>query len=731
MKNFNIMEVFTKKILTIAVVFLLFGINLYAQNQEELFIEQLGSNEAVDIQGSNNCEPGSIIITVKSDIPYLIFDSNVIDITNVSYRAETHEYVFCHKNGSFIMTVGSPYHISKEIFVDGRENKYAFKIVAKQPTGKIFFKTNPNNAYVDFNREGLSPQLTSTPITMNAGEYNVRISKVGYFPLDTTIIVPSDGSTKMMDINLKQNFARIRLDISTSDGGQFQMYPIIEIDTAHINMTDLFDNSKLKSFDDEGSLEYFKIYKGGYIPVPEGAYNVTVSSPGFRSYATTVQTTKGTIYPLTVKLQTITGFLNVIDNGNATGAKIILNDKEIGTVPLFNYSVRAGVHKLRFAKPGYLTSENEYKVTITEDVEEDWHIAMSVFKEFFVMTNPSGAEVLINKKREGFSPVTVYLKEGTHDMLIKRVGYLDENQKITVSAKGNNKPDTIKYDMLMNYPLTIKSEEDGLSIFIKKNNRLVLSDAITPADIQLPYGDYSLVLKKDKSKRFSGTFTHNGKKNLLTVPSYSYGTFTMLSGNYFPGENMKLLSENGNRKYSLLANLQLGRFVVFPGLSTSIFRVSVFNVNQNFSNTFITDEGAFSDKKYDDYMFAGTCLFLNGEFRMGGSIIKNLDICALGTYAWYPKIDSFLSKSHINGSEMFFGIELSTRISYFNLNVKLGKEIYNGSYSFHKDKPADQFFSQEFNYDGFTLMVGFTLGQRVSASNNMLRLWNKPLFYNY
>ncbi len=731
------------KVLLAMITGLFACLNMSAQNQEELFIEPLNETEAVDIQGSENCEPGNIIITIKSDIPHLTFDSNVIDIENISYRAEAHEYVFCHKKGNFILTVSSPSHISKEIYIDGKLPKYAYKVVSKQPTGKIFFKTNPNNAFVDFRRDGLSPQLTSSPIEMNAGDYNVRITKIGYLPLDTMVVVPSDGSTKMMDISLKQDFAKIQLDITTADNSQFQMYPIIDIDTAHINMADLFDNTKLKSFDDEGRLEYFKLYKGGYIPVPTGAYNVQISTPGFQTYSTILRTTKGTTAPLIVKLQPITGFLTVIDDKNASGAKVMLDDLEIGVVPLFKFKVRAGTHKLAFIKPGYLPSEREYKVIIEEGMEEAVPLTMKLYKEYYVSTVPEGAEVLVDDKREGFTPANIFLNEGKHVVTIRKTGYLDEVRNITISGKGSSEPDTIRYNMEENYPITIRSEEKGLNIIIKNKSREIAT-GLTPAEMQLPYGNYKLILKEGDSQRFSGSFRHDGKTS-VNAPCYSKGTFSILVGDYYFNkafESNDTITGKKSKKYGLLADVQLGRFNLFPGLSTSVIKASIFKASNDFGGKVI-DAGTGEDgkginvdkRKYDDYMFAGTCLFLNGEFRAGVSILKNLDVCVLGSYAWYPPLKSILPLDHVDGQEMFFGLELSSRISYLNINMKLGKEIYKGNYNFYvhekADKNADKFYSEKFDFNGMAFTLGFTLGRKVSKGNNMLRVWNKPLVSNY
>ena len=711
----------TTKVL-FALLGLLFAYHAYAQNQEELFIERLSDGEGYAI-GTKDCNVGDIVITVKSDIPYLMFESNMADFPPIKYDSQLRQYVFCHPKQNFILTVSSPSHLSKDIPIDGKSLVHACQITSKAATGKIFFKTNPNNALVDFGLSGLSPQITANPIQMNAGEYKVRISKVGYLPIDTTVIVPGDGSTKMLNLNLTSSFATIQLDVKTADQTPFQMYPVIEIDSTQINMADLLDPSKIKSFDDAGNLEYFKIYQGGFIPVPPGVYNVRINTPGFKTYSTILQTSKGASTPLSVKLEPITGYLTIIDKGGTMGAKVFVNNEFIGTAPLFRHKVRVGTHRIRFEKEGFLSTEKEYRAIIAEDIEESLEVLMTVFKQYRIVSAPPAAEIFINNEREGFTPATIFLNEGKHELMVKKAGFLEYKQTIVITPTGNNLPDTLTCTLAPNYPILVKSEEDRLKIVVKRGEDVISSGSSeTPAELQLPYGDYQLLLLGEGKTRFKGNFRHDGTTT-VDAPCYS-GTFTALVGDLFLS-SPEAETKDGYMKesfYNLMATGHFGRFTLFPGLSTSILKGAVFKANDKIPRT----------QMPDDYIFGISGLFVNGEFRIGGSILKNLDVGLVGLYAWYPDLTSILPLSHINGSEMFFGIECSSRISYFNVNFKLGQEIFKGNYNFIENKDEKTFFSDtSFDLSNFVFTIGVSLGQTVSKGNNMLRLWHKPLVANY
>ena len=705
-------------------------------NPVDLFIEPLSEQEAYDIKGGTECQPGDIVITIKSDITGLTFDSNVIDIVSVTHDSISGEYIFCHSKESFWLTVSSESHISKKVYIDGKSNKYAFRVVEKTATGKIYVKTNPNNALIDFGFSGQSPQLSSYPIEMNSGEYKIRISKNGYQSADTTIIVPSDGSTKQMNILLRPVFGKILLDITSSDKTQFQVLPVIDIDTAHINLADLQIKEKLRSFDAAENVQYFKLYEGGYIPVPVGSYSVTINSPGFKTYNSQVLTQRGGTSRLVAKMNPIVGYLTLIDYGNAIDAEVYMDDEMIGKVPLFKKAIRVGDHKLKIVKNGFIASEEMYTVLIQENLEFDLPVKMSIYKEIYLSTLPAGAEVLVNEKRVGFTPLKISLSEGEHELVMKRKGSLDIRKKIIIDSQRSTFVDTLKYDLENTLPLLINCERDGLRLTVKRDNEVIFKDLLAPGEILVPKGKYLVELHEDKSRRFKGNVDFKDQKSVM-LPCYSVGTFTTLAADLFLSKP-KAVSTGGSF-YSMLATGSFGRFNVFPGFSTSILKVSVFSVNDQFKGRY----GSFTEGEknisynYANTMIAGSILFLNGEVRIGGAISRKIDISALGTYTYHPSLSILKDQSrgvnHVSGTETFVGLELTSRISAFNLNVKIGNENFNGDYKFTYEKAlySYSYYKVPFKLDNLGIKIGITLGQKVSRSNNMIRLWNKPVAADY
>jgi len=130
-------------------------------------------------------------------------------------------------------------------------------------------------------------------------------------------------------------------------------------------------------------------------------------------------------------------------------------------------------------------------------------------------------------------------------------------------------------------------------------------------------------------------------------------------------------------------------------------------------------------------MFITNIFLLNWDFRMGGSIMRNLDICALGRIKYTPGLK--LADFNVNGFNDatmltgFYGIELSSRLSYFNINCKAGMQYLNGTCNVY-NTTLSQYESEgiPISVKSPIVSLGVTLNGRINKSNNMLRLWHQP-----
>ncbi len=364
------------------------------------------------------------------------------------------------------------------------------------------------------------------------------------------------------------------------------------------------------------------------------------------------------------------------------------------------------------------------------------------FKRFFVNSTPSGADVLVNGEKTGSTPCLISLEKGNHKIELHKAEYLTYKKYLFIGGSGSRIVDTLEYRLKKIIATYIKSDLKRVDLLVSTAEDTVLFEK-TPSEMGLPFGKYKMELFHSGRRCFKGSLRYNGQKT-IKVPCYSKGTFEFLVGDYFLSKPV-LKNNEGLNLYHILATGQFGRFTIFPGLSTSIIKASVFQIDNTYKDTeFTSINENIPDTtilKYPDYISAFSLLFINAEFRIGFPISRALDICALGTYTLYPNVTKFSTFNHVSGQDIF--VELASRISAFNVNIKIGSKVLSDiSYNIYKksnQQVAINIGSDYSNYyhtvpaqlEQFVVSIGFTLGQGRGYGNNILRLFRKPLITNY
>ena len=726
-----------KKLYKILAAGFCFALSITAMAQQESLMK-LNIETLPEIDGADNianetysCNLGDIVFTIKSNIPDLVFESSAIDFNPIPYDTVKHIYVFCHKKASFWLKISSPRHIVEKIYIDPSRPKHVFKITENMPVGYVMFDVKPRNAMVDFGLEGQSASPSGIVIKQNAGTYKVKISKIGFISIDTTVLVSSDGSTKYVQLSLEEDFAKISFDISAADNTSFLTLPTVEIDKKNINMADLYDPTKKRSFDDAAPLETFKLYSDGIVPVPSGSHDITISVSGYKTYQTSIVTVRGSLSPVVVKLEPITGFLSIVDGGNADGAKVFLNDVPIGYIPIFKHKTTIGMHSIKVEKTGFKAEQEIYRTLVENEIVSEIKVTMTVFKHVSVATEPAGAEVVVNGLRMGFSPCDLILLPGKNALAVSKIGFLPYKETIVVYEAGENPYREINLKLEKCFPAMLTSERENLRVVVSRGDTVVSEGLTTPAKLMLPYGTYRVKLLNDNGmKCFKGKVKITQVRDSVKLPCYSYGTFSILVADFYL--NMPTMKAGG---YDHLGNIHFGRFNLFPGFSTSIVRFSAFSLkNKKESVTFNKDGTEYA---YERKTMTGNLspAGFNCEFRTGGAILRNLDISAVGAFAYYPSWEKKVLKNfdldYLTGAEIFAGVEFATRFSFANLNIKIGYEFWKAGELKYYVEDLKEYKSEKFELGSFCFSMGFSFGLVNHKANNMLRLWKKPWVAKY
>lgn len=692
----------------------------YSQNMETMFIEKM---ERVSLVFPEQCTPDDLVILINSSLPDLKFESNMLPVEEfvVIHNALENQYIICHEKIKFKLTISGPNLQSEDIEVFDLEKPIAYRVSANTAKGIVNIITNPRNSTVIF--PGLNNLVLSSnqPITNVSGKYKVNIVKAQYKNVDTVIVIPRDAE-KTYNIDLTPLFSRIKIDLRTDDNSLFLKAPVVWIDSARIELEALIKPGlNQRSFFDD--VEYLKFYEGNIIPVKEGTHHIKIEAESYIPYTTTVQAKNGKLHNISASLEPIFGYLTFVDKQFAEGASIFINNKEIGKVPLFKIKTRVGNHKVRFVKPGYVPTEEEYTLAVAEKQVTDFDVSMQVARKINFETTPSSAEVLVDGNRIGFTPVSTLANAGSHEILIKKGGFATEKILKIISE---NTPDeeTVKYNLRSVNLLNITSEKAGLAIIIegkKENQNIAIENtSVTPASIPLPYGKYGISLMDGKKSVYKSTINHipqitqRGK-----LPNYSRSSFHLLEANI--GTKQKSGNLGDIKKFTDIDNFEasFGRIHVFPGSGLSS---ALLNVDYKLIET-----DSINFKTIAPYFF-----FLNWDWRIGGSILRQVDVNLLGRAKYTPGL-KILNKNipelaDVEMQNYFYGFEVSTRLSYFNLNFRFGKQINIGKLNYWDVIKEDYISTVDLGkQEKWMGSVGITLNGKVYKSNNMLRLWDKPL----
>ena len=538
----------------------------------------------------------------------------------------------------------------------------------------------------------------SMPVTgtwegkLDSGPHRIHVEKSGYFSKDTVINVVDDMRLDQnldLVLQLAPTFGMLKVDVLPQEGFSFN----------DIRPYELIINGRTVepenfSYDDDRDIARYTRYEDGTIPVPVGLVTVAATATSFEQERKDVQVHAGEVLSLTMVLKAKYGRLSLIDTGQARNAIASIDGKPVGAVQdLTNYHLSVGEHSITLEKPGFLAMESSYVVNVHENEDVSVNVAMTRYVPYIFDSNPADAKVSVDGEYIGNTPTKEYnLRETapnqTFQIEVFKDGFLTAKETIAPDFR-NNDPQTRSYSLLQTNRLKIVTDAPDLQVIIKnsRNGDTTFVDGATvPAEIALPlrskpyyielhrlgqvYPAYFGRLKFDNPDKTQHRIQSWSETELVPLAAYMH-----LVG---PTTPISLTPEGANAKaYKMLGKVDLLRFRIFRGLSTSAAKGLFFLPTDN--TVFALQEGSTARFNISNQSFlpAITCLFLNADLRIGGAVLDYMDVDFLTTYAWYP---TFLKKlvgfSHVTGHDLFVGAEVSSRIPYFNVSLRMGMQMY-------------------------------------------------------
>jgi hypothetical protein len=121
-------------------------------------------------------------------------------------------------------------------------------------------------------------------------------------------------------------------------------------------------------------------------------------------------------------------------NGDIQGAKLFIDNKEVGTLPMSAQPVSAGDHAVLVKRPGFAAFTKKVVVAAnkTVEVKVDLKASMGVLS---ITSEPSGAQVFIAGRAVGYTPLQDFeVAPGNVTVVAKKDGYNDAQSQLTARA---------------------------------------------------------------------------------------------------------------------------------------------------------------------------------------------------------------------------------------------------------------------------------------------------------
>ena len=162
-----------------------------------------------------------------------------------------------------------------------------------------------------------------------------------------------------------------------------------------------------------------------------GTYTYTVSAKEYHSESGTV-VVNGSKVVKSVRLNPAHGWLRVLDSKTPSGAKVYVDGTYIGQVPFKSDRIPSGTHIVRIEHEKYKVFENKIYISDGKTYEYSPQLTPRV-GTLNVMSTPAMADVYVDEKHVGQTPLMVDLIIGQHEVKVFKGNLGITPQTVTIA----------------------------------------------------------------------------------------------------------------------------------------------------------------------------------------------------------------------------------------------------------------------------------------------------------
>jgi len=429
----------------------------------------------------DNGDPCGLII-IYTDISDLKFNSSLTPVDVVKktgeywvYLSAGDSYLKFEKAGYASLRYNLPLTIQQNTVYTMRLGTKATGIVVTDADSKqLLITLNQPEVYISKNNG--PPLLTrdkTVPYKLPAGEYTFRFSKPGFQDETRTLRITEDQT---LSVDLKSGASATKAPIPG--------YVTINSDPA-------------------GADVYLNDQKVGITPlnadITAGTHTLSIRKSMYETYngSFTLAETETKELPL-ITLKTMYGFYAI--TANPSGAKIYLDNKEVGTTQVKRTRIESGNHTLRVETTDKLYHPEEKPITVKNGDDLSYTFDLKpAFGKLEVRSIPeSGAKVWLDDREVGVTPY-VYdkLPSASYRLRVEKELWTGSEEQITV-LDGQT---TLREIALAKNFAEVSLTADGCEIY--QNDVLVGKDRYTG---RLAPGQYAFQARKG-DKYHEATFS--------------------------------------------------------------------------------------------------------------------------------------------------------------------------------------------------------------------------------
>lgn len=127
---------------------------------------------------------------------------------------------------------------------------------------------------------------------------------------------------------------------------------------------------------------------------------------------------------------------HLVLEGDQPGAEVYVDAELIGTMPLEPIELTAGEHTLRVTRPGYTELTEVVRIRPRRETTIEVSL-LPISMVLSVVTEPEGAQLFVDGRFSGETPLEIDLLEGEHSIRVTRAGYQEVVRTIQARAGQN------------------------------------------------------------------------------------------------------------------------------------------------------------------------------------------------------------------------------------------------------------------------------------------------------